>query len=245
MPTRRQPRTPIKLPLARKQDPLHASGDRPTLTRRQADVVRFIASYRLKHGLSPTLAEIGDGLGVSRVTVFEHVRALEEKGWLEGDPGRSRSLRVCETDTAQAAAPATHPLRKLHPDAAHRDLPFVGRIAAGQPIEAVEERASFDVNGFFRAERGNFMLEVRGDSMIEDQIRDGDFVLVEPRQRAHPGETVVALLRGEEATLKRYYPEANGTRVRLEPRNASLRPMHFDARDVIIQGVVIGVVRRY
>ncbi len=237
----RRSQTIRKFPLARRQDPVRQAGERPALTRRQADVIRFIAGYRLKHGLAPTLAEIGEGLGVSRVTVFEHVRALEEKGWLESEPGRSRSLRVRET----VSTPPPPSPKKLHPGTAARDVPLAGRIAAGRPIEAVEDRECFDVNGFFRAERGNFMLEVRGDSMIEDQIRDGDFVLVEPRQRAQPGETVVALVHGEEATLKRFYPEAGGSRVRLEPRNAALKAMHFDAREVTIQGVVIGVVRRY
>ncbi|MSR74854.1 MAG: transcriptional repressor LexA [Planctomycetes bacterium] len=249
-PPKKRARTTPRGPKPWKQgaatDPVRNAEGKPSLTKRQAEVLRFVAAYRDKEGLSPTLEEIGEASGVSRVTIFEHIRALEQKGYVVVDSHQSRSIRLCNETPApqQAAAAGT-----LNASAAHtsepREMPILGRIAAGQPIEAVEDREAFDVDAFFRQDRGNFMLEVRGNSMIEDQIRDGDFVLVEPRMRAHPGETVVALINGEEATLKRFYPEHGGEYVRLEPRNASMQPIVVAAASLSIQGVVIGVVRKY
>lgn len=200
---------------------------RTNLTRRQANVLEFIRSYTRRHGYSPTLEEIGSRLGVNRVTIFEHVRALEAKGWLRTRKHCSRSIALVEEEEASS----------------HGCLPILGRIAAGRPIEAVEDRETFELQDFFPADRDCYMLQVDGNSMIDDHIRDGDYVLVESRQTAHPGETVVALVDGEEATLKRFYPQ--GRRVRLEPRNPDIEPLVVPADQVRIQGVVIGVLRRY
>ncbi len=219
-------------------DPVRQSEGKSPLTKRQAEVLRFIAAYRTKEGISPTLEEIGQASNVSRVTIFEHIRALEQKGYILVDAHQSRSIRLCAEATAPP--PATH-----YETAATRTMPILGRIAAGRPIEAVEDREAFDVDAFFRQDRGNYMLEVRGESMIEDHIRDGDFVLIEPRNTAHAGETVVALIDGEETTLKRFYPEPSTRTVRLEPRNASMRPIVVPAASLQIQGVVIGIVRKY
>lgn len=192
------------------------------LTRRQANVLDFVRQYIEENDISPTLGEIGESLGVNRVTVFEHVRALETKGWIRTRRHLSRSIELVD-------------------EVDEPSVPILGSIAAGQPIEAIEDRETFDVDEFFRD--GCFMLRVQGESMIEDHIRDGDYVLVESRKTAHPGETVVALVQGEEATLKRFYPA--GREVRLEPRNSTMEPIIVPARDVQIQGVVIGVLRRY
>lgn len=205
-----------------------------SLTRRQADVLSFIHRYQDEHGLAPTLNEIGEGLGVNRVTVFEHVKALREKGWIRTRPNLSRAIEVVHTLPGPSARGAA---------ASGGTVPILGRIAAGGPVEAVEDRDLFDIREFFPADRDCYMLRVQGESMIEDQIRDGDLVLVEARDSARPGETVVALIDGEEATLKRFQPM--GKQVRLEPRNASMEPIVVDRARLRIQGVVIGVLRRY
>jgi repressor LexA len=183
-----------------------------------------------EHGLSPTLHEIGEALGINRVTVFEHVRALKDKGWIRSEPNLSRAIELVETESADAPS-------------SDRGIPILGRIAAGRPIEAVEDRELFHLDDFFPTDRECYMLQVRGESMIEDQIRDGDFVLVESRPVANAGETVVALIDDGETTLKRYYPAGN--LARLEPRNSTMQPILVDRSRLRIQGVVIGVLRRY
>jgi repressor LexA len=195
------------------------------LTRRQANVLEFIRGYIRDHSYSPTLEEIGEELGVNRVTIFEHVKALENKNWIRTRKHCSRSIELVPEDENASA------------------IPILGRIAAGQPIDAIEDRELFEVGDFFPTDRDCYMLRVNGNSMIDDQIRDGDFVLVESRPTAHPGETVVALIDDEEATLKRFYPQ--GDHIRLEPRNPELEPITVKAGSVTVQGVVIGVLRRY
>lgn len=196
------------------------------LTKRQAEIVAFLRRFRDEHGISPTLEEIAQHLGVHRVTVFGHVRELERKGVLRrGEPGVSRSITLADAPTE--ARPAV--------------LPILGRIAAGAPLETLEEPEELDLSGWFPGDRDVYALRVRGDSMIEDGIRDGDIVVVERRTQAKNGETVVAVLPGEEATLKRFYREGNG--YRLEPANAALRPIHTESLE--IRGVVIGVLRQY
>jgi len=196
------------------------------LTKRQAHVLDFIKDYIASESLSPTLNEIGDHLGVNRVTVFEHVRALEQKGWIRTERHLSRSIELISDEGADAPG-----------------LPILGRIAAGQPIDVIPEaeRATFDARDLFNDDRDLYMLEVEGESMIEDQIRDGDYVIVESRTVAQPGETVVALINGETATLKRYYPM--GKKTRLEPRNSTMEPIVVATSDVTIQGIVVGVLR--
>jgi repressor LexA len=197
------------------------------LTPRQLEIVNFIREYFADKGYAPTMQEMADHLGVSRPTVFEHIEALEAKGALQRQALRSRGIELAPELAGKVSA-----------------LPLVGRIAAGQPIEAVEEPEVLDLESLFRGRPGEtFVLQVRGDSMIEEQIRDGDYVIVEKRHDARNGETVVALLDNGEATLKKLYREPD--RIRLQPANAALRPIYVDPDGVRIQGVVIGVLRKY
>ena len=205
------------------------------LTPKQLKVLTRIRDLRLTRGYSPTMQELADELGVSKVTVFEHVEALIKKGALIRQPNKARSLEV---------SPAIH----LPDEQRGTRLPLVGSIAAGSPIEAVESREHLDLEDLF-APRGSmvgnsFVLRVRGDSMIDEQIRDGDFVICEKRTQARNGQTVVALLDTGEATLKKLYRERDG-RIRLQPANEAYEPLWVEPDQLQIQGVVIGVVRTY
>ena len=199
------------------------------LTPRQLDVVRFILRYRSRWGYSPTLQEIADHLGVSAVTVYEHTRALERKGALRRTPNQARSLEVIAPELFRSAPPRES-----------LTLPLVGEIAAGRPLEALEDVENVNLAEMLALERAAFILRVRGDSMIEDHIRDGDYVLVEQRDWARDGETVVALLPDGEVTLKRFYREAD--RIRLQPANPRMEPIY--AKEVQVQGVVVGIIRK-
>lgn len=200
------------------------------LTRRQREIYDFIRSFVAERGYSPSLEEIGEAFGLSSVaTVHKHVHHLVEKGYVRKSWNRSRSVEPVER-----AAPAA-------PSVA---LPLLGTVAAGAPIEAVEVHETLEVPaGLVPRGRDCFALRVRGDSMIEEHIRDGDCVVVESRPDARDGETVVALVRGEDATLKKLY--RRGSRIRLQPANASLAPLDLPAEDVEVRGVVRGLVRRY
>lgn len=197
------------------------------VTPRQLEILTLIRDGRRSDGYSPTLQEIADELGISKITVFEHVEALHKKGLLSRRSNKARSLEL----TASARLP----------DERATLLPLVGRIAAGHPIEAIESPDSVDLEEVFTSRHPVGVLTVMGDSMIDEHIRDGDLVVYERRSNARNGDTVVALLAGEEATLKRFYREKN--QVRLQPANPKYKPIY--ARDVEIQGVVIGVIRRY
>jgi len=200
-----------------------------TVTPRQMDILKFIHQYRDRLGYSPTMQEIGDWLDLSKVTVFEHVGALVRKGLLRrGGKHKARSLEL--TPAVEFPDPA-RPTR----------IPLAGRIAAGQPLEAIQDDASVDLEEVFSAPGETFCLRVVGDSMIDEQIRDGDYVVCQRRSEARNGETVVALLDSGEATLKKFYREAG--RIRLQPANPDFKPIYVD--DVRIQGIAIGVVRRY
>jgi repressor LexA len=205
------------------------------LTKRQREVLAFLQNFIHQRGFSPTYEEMAVELELSSLaTVYKHVTALEKKGFLKRAYNRRRSIDLTD--------PAADRRRSLRALAAHRVLPLLGRIAAGRPIEAIENRETIslaDITGT----RDVFVLEVRGDSMIEDHIVDGDYVLVERSQDAGTGEIVVALVDNEEATLKRFYPERDGT-VRLQPANASMKPLRIPAQRVQVQGRVIGVLRR-
>ncbi|RME40869.1 MAG: transcriptional repressor LexA [Planctomycetota bacterium] len=203
------------------------AGDR--LTPRQMDVLRMIRDVRRTHGYSPTLQEMADELGISKITVFEHVEGLVERGLLVRDPHKARSLEP--TPRGLSCLPDERPTR----------IPLVGRIAAGCPIEAVEDNEFIDLEEMFTSRYPVGVLTVSGDSMIDDQICDGDLVVYERRSTARNGDIVVALIDGEEATLKRFYREKN--RVRLQPANERYKPIY--PKNVEIQGVVIGVIRRY
>jgi repressor LexA len=198
-----------------------------TVTPRQLEILRFIRDFRSRNGYSPSMQEIGDHLGLTKVTVFEHVGALEKKRLLHrGLKHSARSLVVSEDFQFEDEGPGR--------------LPLVGQIAAGAPIEAVEDRQELDLEEMFASRDGTFALRVKGQSMIDDHIQDGDYVICERRTQADNGEIVVALLNQGEATLKRIYREKN--RVRLQPANSEFRPIYVD--HVEIQGVVVGVIRK-
>jgi repressor LexA len=197
----------------------------PPLTRRQRDILQFFQQYAEAQGISPTLEEVARHFGLNKVTIFGHVAELERKGCLKRSaPGISRGLQV------------------VRPPSEREGLPILGTIAAGAPIDALEAPEVLAFEELVPPGSDVYVLRVRGNSMIEDSIRDGDMVLVERRNDPEPGETVVAVLPGETATLKRYYPEAEG-RVRLQPANADMAPILVD--EVEVRGVVIGVIRRY
>ena len=200
------------------------------LTPRQLDVIVAVRNFRHLHGYSPTMQELADQLGTSKVTIFEHVNALEKKRVLRRDRHKARSLEI----TADG---------KLPDEERSSKLPLLGTIAAGSPIEAVENREEIDLEQLFASRNGVYVLKIRGDSMIEDHLCDGDYVIIERRSTAKNGEQVVALLDTGEATLKRYYKE--GHRIRLQPANSSMEPRIVEADRCRIQGVVIGVLRSY
>jgi len=200
------------------------------LTPRQLDVIVAIRNYRHLNGYAPTMQELADTLGTSKVTIFEHVGALEKKRVIRRDKHKARSLEIVADE--------------LLPDENRpTKLPLLGNIAAGSPIEAVENREELDLEAMFASKQGVYVLRVVGESMIEDHLCDGDYVVIERRESARAGEQVVALLDTGEATLKRYYKE--GSKIRLQPANKSMEPRIVDANRVRIQGVVIGVLRSY
>jgi repressor LexA len=203
------------------------------LTRRQREILNFVGTFIREQGYSPTLEEIGEGLGLSSLaTIHKHLRNLEGKGMIRRRWNHSRSIQLVDPETAALMDQVV-------------DLPLLGRVAAGQPIEAVLDEQSIAVPQHLLAgAKQTYVLEVQGDSMIEEHIQDGDYVIVESRETAQPGETVVALIEGENVTVKKFYPEDGGV-VRLQPANAALAPILVKAEQVRIQGVVIGLMRRY
>ncbi len=207
------------------------------LTPKQLRIFNFVRAFRIAHSYSPTLQEIADELDVSKVTVFEHVEALVEKGALRRNANKARSLSECEGAVVGDELGAREGL----------SIPLVGRIAAGMPIEkcAQDETLRLDeiFGGRMTARRGEmFALQVEGESMRDEGILDGDYVIVERRSTAANGARVVALLPDGETTLKSYFEEKNGM-IRLQPANPEFAPIIV--RECTIQGVVIGVMRRY
>jgi repressor LexA len=201
------------------------------LTPRQVDVLVAIRNYRHLHGYSPTMQELADQLGTSKVTIFEHIGVLEKKRMLHRDKHKARSLEII-------------PDERLPDEDRSTKLPLLGNIAAGSPIEAVENREEIDLEQLFHSSSGVYVLRVRGESMIEDHLCDGDYVVIERRETARNGEQVVALLVDTgEATLKRFYREGN--QIRLQPANSAMQPRIVDADRCRVQGVVIGVLRSY
>ena len=217
-------KTPAKKQRKRKVQPMN-------LTPRQLDVLVAIRNYRHLHGYAPTMQELADQLGTSKVTIFEHVGALEKKRVLRRDKHKARSLEIVSDE-------------RLPDEDRSTKLPLLGNIAAGSPIEAVENREEIDLETMFHAKAGVYVLRVRGESMIDDHLCDGDYVVIERRESARNGEQVVALLDTGEATLKRYFREGPN-KVRLQPANATMEPRIVEADRVKIQGVVIGVLRSY
>ena len=205
------------------------------ITKRQRQVYDFIHGFVTKNGYSPSFEEIGDGLGLSSLaTVHKHVTNLEKKGLLRRDYNRSRSIDVLPV----------RGLFKRQPQKAPSEiaLPLMGRIAAGQPIEAVENPETISLGDITRS-KDVFVLQVKGESMKDEHIVDGDYVLVEKTESAHDGEIVVALVEGTDATLKRLYRE--GVNIRLQPSNVAMKPIVVPAKSVQVQGRVIGVLRKY
>jgi repressor LexA len=198
-----------------------------TLTKRQKQLVDFLERYIEEHGYAPTLAEIGEYFGLSSLaTVHKHLHNLEQRGFIRRSHNHSRALEVTKTNRARS-----------------RGLPLLGQVAAGAPIEAVEGHDSISVPDEMVGRGNTFCLRVRGESMIDEGIRDGDYIIVEEREAANNGETVVALL-GNEATVKKYYREANGS-IRLQPANITMEPIYACEQDLKIRGVVVGLMRRY
>jgi repressor LexA len=202
------------------------------LTERQKQILDFVHDYRREKGIAPTHREICERFGYSSYgTVYKHLKLLQQKGFLKREWNQKRGIEL---------------LRAVHtPEmTGEHELPFFGRIAAGKPIEALQGSERVTVPGHLLSSRGgdHYVLRVVGDSMIEEGIHDGDYVVVLRRERVEPGEMVVALV-GDEATLKRFYPE--GEVVRLQPANPTMQPMRVPARDVRVQGVVVGLMRKF
>jgi repressor LexA len=204
------------------------------ITKRQREVYDFISEFVQRNNYTPSYQEIGDGLGLSSLaTVHKHITNLEKKGLLNRDYNRGRSIDLLPPKGRLKQAMAVN---------TGMVLPLAGRIAAGQPIEAIERPETISLADFVRSKEV-FVLEVRGDSMQDEAILSGDYVLVEKTKAAHNGDIVVALVENSDATLKRFYREGN--RIRLQPSNARMKPIIVPAADVQIQGRVIGVLRKY
>ena len=198
------------------------------LTKRQREILDFLNEFIDQNGYAPSLEEVGRRFGLSSLaTVHKHLTNLQEKGFIKRAWNRSRSVELLPTRVGTRAV----------------DLPLLGNVAAGVPIEAVVGTETVAVPENLVGKQETYALRVRGDSMIDEQIRDGDVVIVEDRKTADNGEMVIALLRGAEVTLKKFYRD-NG-RIRLQPANERIKPLVVDASLVQIQGVVVGVVRRY
>jgi len=232
------------------------------LTRRQKQVLDFLVGFINKHGYSPSFEEIGDSLELSSLaTVHKHLQTLEKKGFIRRGYNQSRSVEVvavpgsvpfAKTAVRPFGRPTTMRKREAVEAGAavppallgNMEFPLLGRIAAGQPVEAIPNPETFSFGDFTHGKGNIYVLRVKGDSMVDDHICNGDYILVEGADTADNGEIVVALTGGTDATLKRFFREPNG-RVRLQPANAQMDPIVLPARDVKIQGRVIGVLRKY
>jgi repressor LexA len=204
------------------------------ITKRQRQLYDFISDFVQRNGYSPSFDEIREGMGLnSLATVHKHISNLEKKGLLTRDYNRSRSIDLL---------PPKGRLKQAMSVNTTMVLPLLGRIAAGQPIEAVENPESISLADFVRSKEV-FVLEVRGESMQDEHILDGDYVLVEKAKTARNGDIVVALVEQTDATLKRFYRE--GDSIRLQPSNANMKPIVVPAATVEVQGRVIGVLRKY
>ncbi len=197
------------------------------LTERQRDILAFIREYQKKKGVAPTHREICEAFGFSSYgTVYKHLSLLEKKGLIRKDLNQKRGVEVVDQEEAPAV----------------RQLPFLGYIAAGLPLEVVQSDETVTVPEELTSRGENFVLKVRGESMVDDGVFDGDFVIICRRETATNGEMVVAMV-GSEVTLKRIYFE--GDRVRLQPANAAMAPIYANRSDVVVQGVVVGLMRRF
>ncbi len=200
------------------------------LTKRQKQILDFLNDYLEENGYAPSFEEIARHFRFSSLaTVHEHLENLKRKGYIRKSYNESRSIELLPARMRVAAV----------------ELPLYGTVAAGVPIEAIEDHETIAVPEDLLARGGhNYVLRVKGESMIDEQIRDGDYIIVNARQTAQNGEMVVALVHGDSATVKKFYREADG-RIRLQPANPTMPPLLYAPDDVRIQGVVIGVIRRY
>lgn len=205
------------------------------ITRRQKQVLDFIASFQVEFGYSPSYEEIARGLNLNSIaTVHKHISALETKNYLHRSHNQSRSVEV---------APRYLQEQRRNKFEASLEVPLLGSIAAGMPVEAYEDRATVSFADFV-GQKDTYALRVRGNSMIEDHICEGDMILVEKTVEARDGDIVVALVGGRETTLKRFYREP-GNVIRLQPANAAMSPIRVPAQDVLIQGRLLAVLRKY
>ena len=200
------------------------------LTKRQKEILDYIEGFIAERGYAPSFEEIAESFGYSSLaTVHEHLSNLERKGYIRKSYNESRSIELVRPGVGEPSL----------------ELPLLGAVAAGLPIEAIPDTESVVVPpDMVRRQRDNYVLRVEGNSMIEEQIRDGDYIVVQAQENAEDGEMVVALVGGDSATVKKLYREAGG-RIRLQPANPTMEPIIVDARDVRIQGIVVGVIRKY
>lgn len=200
------------------------------LTKRQSEILKYLQEHIRDRGYAPSFEEIAEQFSFqSLATVHEHLTNLEKKGYIHRTHNESRAIEVLPPRGQSGAT----------------TIPLLGTVAAGAPIESLASNESIAVPDELLPRRGpNYALKVQGESMIDEHIMDGDFVVVHGKQAADNGEMVIALVNGAEATVKRFYREQGGW-IRLQPANPTMQPMRFQERDVLIQGVVVGVIRKY
>jgi len=196
------------------------------LTRRQKEIFQFIQEYLESNDYSPSLEEIGAHFGISSMNgVHKHLKVLEERGYIKRMSNKARSIRVVPEEKDRST------------------VPLLGYIAAGQPIEAVATPEEVEIPEYLLKQGEHYVLEVEGESMIDNHIQSGDRVIIQRQDHANNGETVVALIDGENATLKQFYRE--GRRIRLQPANRSMEPIYVDESRLRIQGILVGLIRKY
>jgi repressor LexA len=200
------------------------------LTKRQREILNYLTLYSEQNGYAPSFEEIADNFSYnSLATVHEHLSNLERKGFIKRSYNESRAIEILPSDLVPKAI----------------ELPLLGAVAAGVPIEAVAHQETIAVPDSMVRRNGNhYVLRVRGNSMIDAQISDGDFVIVNERRSVDNGEMVIAMTNGSSATVKKFYRERDG-RIRLQPANETMNPIYVHENDISIQGVVVGVIRRY
>ena len=200
------------------------------LTKRQREILNYLTLYTEQNGYAPSFEEIAENFSYnSLATVHEHLSNLERKGFIKRSYNESRAIEILPSELVPKAI----------------ELPLLGAVAAGVPIEAVAHQETIAVPDTMVQRSGNhYVLRVRGNSMIDEQIRDGDFVVINDRHSADNGEMVIAMLHGNSATVKKFYRERDG-RIRLQPANETMAPLYVHENDVTIQGIVVGVMRRY
>jgi repressor LexA len=201
-----------------------------TLTKRQNEILAYLRAAIAEHGYAPSFEEIAEQFTfASLATVHEHLTNLERKGYIRRQYNESRSIEVLPP---RGTAKAT-------------EIPLLGKVAAGMPIESLMHDETIAVPDEILPRRGpNYALKVAGNSMVDEHIIDGDYVVVHGRDNAENGEMVIALINGSEATVKKFYRETGGW-IRLQPANTTMTPMRYQERDVLIQGVVVGIIRKY